>query len=166
MSGDRDGAQNGHALVLTVNGVPHTVEADRGVPLLTVLRDELHLTGSKYGCGEGQCGACTVLIAGEAMHACQLSVGEVGSRSVETIEGLSAKGVHSRLQQAFIEAGAFQCGVCTPGMVMAATALLRRNPHPSAHEIRLALNGNICRCGTYNRILKAVQRAAEASSNA
>ncbi len=152
--------------MLTINGTKHHVAADPSTPLLFVLREELQLTGAKPGCGEGQCGACTVLVGGEPVHACLTTVAQVGERPVETIEGLSNKPAFQRIQQAFLEAGAFQCGYCTPGMVVAVSALLRKNPHPSAPEIRSALEGNICRCGTYNRIVKAVQKAAEVSSNA
>ncbi len=129
--------------------------------LLSILRDELGLTGTKYGCGEGQCGACTVLVAGEPVRACQLSVEEVGARPVLTVEGLAPDTTLNPVQRAFAELGAFQCGFCTPGMVMTATALLRRNPAPSEAEIRSALETNVCRCGGYARILRAVERAAE-----
>jgi len=153
-------------MMLTINGSKREIRSDPATPLLFVLRDELHLTGAKAGCGEGQCSACTVLIGGEPVHACLTTVAQVGDRPVETIEGLNTSGELRRVQQAFMEAGAFQCGFCTPGMVMAATALLKKNPHPSVAQIREGLENNICRCGTYNRILKAVQKAAEATSNA
>lgn len=151
---------------LNVNGAPTTVAADPSTSLLSVLRDECHLTGAKYACGEGQCGACTVLVAGEAVRSCVTAVREVNQKSVQTIEGLS-NGAHLHpVQQAFLDASAFQCGFCTPGMIMAAVALLNRNPKPSAEEIRTELASNICRCGAYSRIVKAVHAAAQVSRNA
>ncbi|HEY7212827.1 MAG TPA: (2Fe-2S)-binding protein [Bryobacteraceae bacterium] len=147
-------------LKLTVNGAEHHIDAEHTTPLLIVLRDHLHLTGAKYGCGEGQCGACTVLLSGKQVRSCITPAGEVAGRPVETIEGLSQGATLHRIQQAFIEASAFQCGFCTPGMIMATAGLLRENAHPSGEEIRSALDGNICRCGTYSRIVKAVAKAA------
>jgi len=146
---------------LRVNGVDRSVALGPDRHLLYVLREELGLTGTKYGCGEGECGACTVLMDGVAVRACQTRVGEAVGRSVTTIEGLaSEKGPHP-VQQAFIDAGAFQCGFCTPGMVVATAALLARNPRPSEAEVRAALDSNLCRCGGYLRILDAIQRASQ-----
>ncbi len=145
---------------LSVNGVRRNVETDPERPLLWVLRNELDLTGVKYGCGEGQCGACTVLVGGVPRHSCQTSVGSVAGQEVTTIEGL-ADGEHLHpVQQAFIDCDAMQCGYCTPAMIVASVALLRATPAPSEAEIKRKLEGNVCRCGTYNRIVAAVQKAA------
>lgn len=139
---------------------------DRHVPvlpdrsLLGVLRNELGLTGAKYGCGEGQCGSCTVLVGGVPVHACQLSLREVGDAEVTTIEGLGRPGALNAVQRSFAEVGAYQCGYCTPGMVVRATALLRERPNPTREEIARALEGNLCRCCGYAKILEAVERAA------
>jgi aerobic-type carbon monoxide dehydrogenase small subunit (CoxS/CutS family) len=148
------------AIELTVNGRSYSVDTDPETSLLVVLRDHLGLTGSKYGCGEGQCGACTVLIGGYARRSCITQVGRVGGKPVTTIEGLEQNGKLHPVQKAFIEAGAFQCAYCTSGMIMTTVALLRTNPHPSDKEIAQFLEGNICRCGTYPRILQAVRLAA------
>ena len=146
---------------LTVNGRSCAIEADADISLLSVLRDQLDLTGSKYGCGEGQCGACTVLIDGSARRSCITPVGAVGQKQITTIEGL-AQGDHLHpLQQAFLEETAMQCAYCTSGMIMTAVSLLRSNPNPSAADISHALEGNICRCGTHPRIVAAIQRAAK-----
>jgi aerobic-type carbon monoxide dehydrogenase small subunit (CoxS/CutS family) len=145
---------------LVVNGKRHAVDADPETPLLWVLRDQLDLTGSKYGCGEGQCGACTVLIDGNPRRSCQTPVGKIGAKRITTIEGLERDGRLTALQQAFLEADAMQCGYCTSGMIVTASALLRTNPHPSPEEVAKYLQGNICRCGTYPRIVAAVRRAA------
>ncbi|MGP8072483.1 MAG: (2Fe-2S)-binding protein [Thermoplasmata archaeon] len=145
---------------LRVNGVDRPVSLDRDRSLLHVLREELGLTGTKYGCGEGECGACKVLVDGVAVRACQTPIGEVVGRSVTTIEGLAEGERLHPVQQAFLDAGAFQCGFCTPGMILTAVALLERNPHPNEAEIRTAMNGNLCRCGGYLRIVAAVQDAA------
>jgi nicotinate dehydrogenase subunit A len=131
--------------------------------LLTVLREELDLTGTKYGCGEGECGACTVLVDGAVRRSCQVTLAEVAGRTVTTVEGLAADGRLTAVQRAFLAVGAYQCGYCTPGMVVAASALLARNPHPSRDEIADALEPNVCRCGGYLRILAAVERAASRS---
>ncbi len=139
--------------VLQVNDAP-----DRS--LLSVLRDELDLTGAKYGCGEGQCGACTVLIDGVAARSCITPVTTVGSRAITTIEGLEQNGRLHPLQQAFLDADALQCGYCTPGMILSGAALLKRNPDPAPADIVRAMNGNVCRCGTYPRIIEAVRLAA------
>jgi isoquinoline 1-oxidoreductase alpha subunit len=149
-------------LELRVNGERRTVHATPDRSLLSVLRDDLDLTGAKYGCGEGQCGACTVLVDGQPVFACITPiVGAIG-RAVETVEGLAAGGQLHPLQQAFIDTTAMQCGYCTPGMVMSALALLRRNPAPSDDEIARHMQGNICRCGSYPRIVAAIRQAAGA----
>ncbi|HBO89275.1 MAG TPA: hypothetical protein DD460_00895, partial [Acidobacteria bacterium] len=129
--------------------------------LLDVLRQEVKLTGTKYGCGEGNCGACTVLIDGEPMRSCITSVGSVTGREVTTVEGLAENGHLNLVQKAFVENSAFQCGYCTPGFVISATALLSKNSAPDISEIKSALSGHICRCGAYVRILKAVQQASD-----
>ncbi|MDE3200965.1 MAG: (2Fe-2S)-binding protein [Acidobacteriota bacterium] len=146
--------------VLHVNGGQFHVNAPADESLLWVLRNRLNLTGTKYGCGEGQCGACTVLLNGEAVHSCQISVGTAAPADIVTIEGLEENGKLSAVQQAFVNEGAMQCGYCTSGMVVRATALLKDNPQPSHEAILTAMNGNICRCGTYPRILAAIERAA------
>jgi aerobic-type carbon monoxide dehydrogenase small subunit (CoxS/CutS family) len=148
-------------LRLTVNGEVRTVPRRPERPLLALLRDELGLTGTKYGCGEGECGSCTVLVDGEPRRACQVPVGELAGREVTTVEGLAVGGRLTPLQRAFAELGAFQCGYCTPGMIVRATALLRSRPTPSRDEIVEALDGNLCRCCGYPRILRAIERAAE-----
>jgi aerobic-type carbon monoxide dehydrogenase small subunit (CoxS/CutS family) len=144
---------------LTVNGVSHTVRSDSGRPLLEILRDELDLTGTKYGCGEGQCGACTVLLDGVPFRSCQTPLRIAQGKQITTIEGLAVNGHLHPLQEAFIQADAMQCGYCTPGMILSASALLRKNPNPSDTEILRAMEGNICRCGTYPRILTAIRLA-------
>ncbi len=146
---------------LDVNGVRHPVDAEGNQSLLSVLRDRLDLTGTKYGCGEGQCGACTVLLDGEAVHSCVTPVSAAATRKITTIEGLERNGKLHPLQEAFLETGAMQCGYCTPGMILSGAALLRKNPNPSETEIRRAMQGNICRCGTYPRIIEAVRMAAK-----
>ena len=145
---------------LKVNGAARSVDADPERSLLSVLRDDLQLTGSKYGCGEGKCGACTVLIDGLAAHSCTARVGAVAGRTITTIEGLEDGGKLHPLQQAFLDLGAFQCAYCTPGMIMAGVGLLARHPDPSESEIVEVMQGNICRCGTYPRIVAAIRRAA------
>jgi aerobic-type carbon monoxide dehydrogenase small subunit (CoxS/CutS family) len=145
---------------LIVNGTRRRLEADPQRSLLTVLREDLDLTGAKYGCGEGQCGACTVLIDGQATRSCLTKLGALAGKSVTTIEGLETGGQLHPLQQAFLDAGAMQCGYCTAGMIVAGASLLRRNPDPEEPEIRRALEGNVCRCGTYTRIVAAVRAAA------
>lgn len=149
---------------LNVNGKDLHVNADPEETLLSVLRNRLQLTGTKYGCGEGECGACTVLLNGAVQRSCGKKVGEVGTARVVTIEGIERDGVLSPLQQAFLEEGALQCGYCTPGMILAATALLREHPHPSDEQIIEHMNGNICRCGGYPRIVAAIQRASHSSA--
>ena len=146
---------------LTVNGTRRPIDADADTSLLTVLRDQLSLTGSRYGCGEGQCGACTVLIDGLPRRSCITKVGTVGDKQITTIEGLGQGGKLHSLQQAFLDAGAMQCAYCTSGMIMSASALLRSNPNPSVPEIVRFMEGNVCRCGTYLRIVAAIQQAAK-----
>ena len=146
---------------LRVNGHVRSIPGGSERSLLAVLRDELGLTGTKYGCGEGQCGSCTVLVDGAPVRSCQIPVGEIGEREVTTVEGLAIDGILNPVQAAFAELGAFQCGFCIPGMIVSATALLRNNPSPSEIEIRTALEGNLCRCCGYARILRAVERASE-----
>ena len=149
------------SIELLVNGKTHTVDVYPDTLLLWVLRDDLDLTGTKYGCGEGQCGACTVLIAGVPRRSCQTQVGSVVGKPITTIEGLAQDGRLTALQNAFIEKDAMQCAYCTSGFLVTSTALLRTNPHPSAQEVAQFLQGNICRCGTHTRIIAAVRRAAE-----
>jgi len=146
---------------LVVNGVAHDVSLEPGKSLLYVLREELGLTGAKYGCAEGQCGACTVLVAGSPVRACVTDPEDVIGRSVTTVEGLAPDGELHPVQRAFAELGAMQCGYCTPGMILGTVALLATNPDPGEPEIKIALEGNICRCCTYPRIVRAVRRAAE-----
>jgi len=146
---------------LEVNGKKYPVQYDPETPLLYVLHDELGLTGSKYGCGEGQCGACTVLIGGAPRRSCQIAVSAAAGKPITTIEGLETDGRLHPVQQAFLDAGAFQCAYCTPGMIVSSVALLQSNPNPSAADIAQFLQGNICRCGTQPRIVDAVQRAAK-----
>ena len=149
------------ALELNVNGRACHVETDSTSDLLGVLRDELGLTGTKYGCGEGQCGACTVLLDGRAVRSCSTPVSAAVGKRLTTIEGLARDGRLHPVQQAFLDEGAMQCGYCIPGMVMSSVALLGRAPRPSREEILDAMNGNVCRCGTYARIVAAIERAAE-----
>jgi len=147
---------------LAINDKSYSVETDPQTNLLTVLREYLDLTGSKYGCGEGQCGACTVLIDGKAQRSCITRVGSVSGKQITTIEGL-AKGEHLHpVQQAFLEEGAMQCAYCTSGMIMSAVALLQKNAEPDEKAIIDFMDGNICRCGTYSRIVRAIQKAAKA----
>lgn len=145
---------------LTVNGLDRTVDVDPDMPLLWVLRDVLGLTGTKYGCGEGVCGTCTVLLDGIATRSCLTPVSAAAGSEVLTIEGLSENGDHP-LQRAWIEEDAGECGYCQPGQIMTALALLKRNPNPTDKEINQIMSGNLCRCGTYNRIRRAIHRAAE-----
>lgn len=148
------------AIELAINGRSYTVDADPQTSLLTVLRENLDLIGTKYGCGEGQCGACTVLIDGRALRSCVTRVGTVAKKQITTIEGLAKDENLHPVQQAFLDEGAMQCGYCTPGMIMSAVSLLNRNHHPTQAEIVGSMDGNICRCGTYSRIISAVQKAA------
>jgi len=147
------------AITLTINGVAHQVDVGSDEMLLSVLRNRLGLTGTKYGCGEGQCGACTVLLDGNPTRSCIMPAAAAAAKKVTTIEGLSRNGQLHQLQQAFLEEEAFQCGYCTPGMIMSATALLNSNSRPTDEEIIEHMNGNICRCGTYPRIMAAIHRA-------
>src|SRR5499427_2652117 len=149
------------AIDLKVNGVSSSVPAEPDTPLLYVLRNDLELNGAKFGCGLAQCGACTVLIDGKAVRSCVTPLSAVGTAEVTTIEGLGTIDRPHPLQQAFIAEQAAQCGYCINGMIMAAKELLDRNPHPSEGDVRTALAGNLCRCGTHNRIIRAVLRAAE-----
>ena len=148
-------------LVLNINGANLHVNAPPGESLLSVLRNRLNLTGTKYGCGEGQCGACTVLLDGRAVRSCLTPASVAADAKITTIEGLEQNGTLSPVQQAFLDEGAFQCGYCTSGMVISATSLLRITPSPAEEEIVRHMNGNICRCGTYPRILDAVKRASQ-----
>jgi aerobic-type carbon monoxide dehydrogenase small subunit (CoxS/CutS family) len=145
---------------LTVNGAKLQVSAPADETLLSVLRNRLALTGTKYGCGEGECGACTVLLDGHAVKSCQTLIADAADAKITTIEGLEQNGQLTPVQQAFLDAGAFQCAYCTSGMIMRATALLRATPAPTEAQIVSGMNGNICRCGTYPRIVDAVQRAS------
>ena len=144
---------------LVVNQKHYRLEVHPDRMLLWVLRDDLGLTGSKYGCGEGQCGACTVLINGASARSCITRAIDVEGKQITTIEGLAQNGALHPLQEAFIQADAMQCGYCTPGMIISSAALLRKNPHPTEVEIQHAMEGNVCRCGTYPRIVAAVQMA-------
>jgi len=146
---------------LEVNGKRYSVNYPPDTPLLYVLRDELGLTGSKYGCGEGQCGACTVLIAGAPRRSCQIAVSAAAAKPITTIEGLEKDGRLHPVQQAFLDAGAFQCAYCTPGMIMSSVGLLQSNTNPNEAEVVQFLQGNICRCGTHPRIIDAVRQAAK-----
>jgi nicotinate dehydrogenase subunit A len=143
-----------------VNGQAHTVTAEPDTPLLYILRNDLKLNGPHFGCGDEQCGACMVLVGAKAVRSCYLPLAEVGQAAVTTLEGLSVDGELHPVQQAFLEQQSAQCGYCSNGMIMSAAALLWRVPHPSEAQVREALDGNLCRCGTHPRILRAVQRAA------
>ncbi|MGE5519507.1 MAG: (2Fe-2S)-binding protein [Candidatus Dadabacteria bacterium] len=147
-------------MILNVNGVKHEVSVDPDVELLTVLRDNLDLTGTKYGCGEGACGACTVLINGKPVRSCITPVSSLAGKEITTIEGLEKEGVLHPVQEAFLKADAFQCSYCASGMIMSAVALLKTNPSPSQEAIIQSMNGNICRCGTYPNIIKAIKLAS------
>ncbi|HEX5175839.1 MAG TPA: (2Fe-2S)-binding protein [Chthoniobacteraceae bacterium] len=151
---------------LHVNGRNVATDADPERPLLSVLRDDLSLTGCKYGCGEGQCGACTVLVDGAPKRSCIAPVGTIGAAKITTVEALAPNGKLHPVQQAFLKVDALQCGYCTPGMVMASVALLREKPNPSHDDIVKALDGQICRCGAYTRIIAAVKEAAGVLRNA
>jgi aerobic-type carbon monoxide dehydrogenase small subunit (CoxS/CutS family) len=147
-------------MVLNVNGEKHEITVEPDVALLTVLRDHLDLTGSKYGCGEGACGACTVLINGNTTRSCITPVSSVADKEITTIEGLEKNGKLAAVQQAFMTTDVFQCSYCASGMIMAAAALLKKNPAPSEEAIVKAMNGNICRCGTHPYIIKAIKLAS------
>jgi aerobic-type carbon monoxide dehydrogenase small subunit (CoxS/CutS family) len=146
---------------LLINGVKRRLDANAERSLLSVLRDDLDLTGCKYGCGEGRCGACTVLVDGKATRSCVLPAASAEGKAITTIESLAKDGRLHPLQEAFIQCGAMQCGYCTPGMIVSALGLLRENANPSREDICRGLEGNICRCGTYSRIVVAVQQAAQ-----
>ncbi len=148
-----------HQITIAVNGQEHRLTVESHRTLLQVLRDELGLTGTKDGCGEGDCGACTVLLDGQPVNSCLVLAPQADGHQIVTVEGLRLDGPHP-LQQAFVEEGAVQCGFCTPGLLMAAKALLDRNPHPSEEEIKRALSGNLCRCTGYVKVIKAVLKAA------
>lgn len=150
-------------LDLIINGQKCSIHSDPDTPLLAVLRDDLGLTGSKYGCGEGQCGACTVLLDSVPRRSCITPLSAAAGKSITTIEGLEQSGQLHPVQQAFLDAEAFQCAYCTSGMIMSSVALLRQNPNPTPEEITQSLQGNICRCGVYPRVITAVQTAAKAT---
>ncbi len=150
------------SLTINVNGAQHVVHADADTPLLYVLRNDVKLKGARFGCGLGQCGACTVIVDGKAVQSCDVPVSSVVGKTVTTIEGISSKGRLHPLQKAFIDEQAAQCGYCVSGIIMAAKALLDANPRASDAEVRQALARNLCRCGTHQRILRAIRRAAEA----
>jgi nicotinate dehydrogenase subunit A len=148
-------------MTLVVNGVPHQLDIDPSTPLLYALRNQLGLHGAKYGCGLGQCGACTVIVGDQPVFSCLLAVAAVGTRAVRTIEGLGSAENPSKLQQAFIDKQAAQCGYCIAGMVMRAQALLERVPSPTDEQIRTHMEPNLCRCGTHTRILAAIRDARQ-----
>jgi carbon-monoxide dehydrogenase small subunit len=149
-----------HSATLTVNGIPYPVELDGGTSLLVAVRDVIGLTGSKEGCDDSECGACMMLLDGKPVNSCSYLALQADGRDVTTVEGLSDGDELSPLQRAFLEEGGVQCGFCTPGMLISATALLRANAHPTEEEIRLVLGGNLCRCTGYAGIIRAVQKAA------
>jgi len=159
--GQLDASRNAAAKTILVNGKKYAVTSEPEVPLLFVLRDEIGLTGTKYGCGEGQCGACTVILDGVARRSCLTPLADAVGKSITTIEGLERDGNLHPVQAAFIEADAFQCAYCTSGMIMSSVALLEKNPNPSEAEIVAGLQGNICRCGAHPRIVGAVRIAAK-----
>jgi aerobic-type carbon monoxide dehydrogenase small subunit (CoxS/CutS family) len=148
---------------INVNGKKLRINVDSQVPLLYVLRDDLNMTGTKYGCGESKCGACTVLVDAQTMRSCVTPVGRVSGKEVTTIEGLEKDGKLNPLQEAFLKADALQCGYCTSGMIMAASALLKKNPKPTRPEIVKHMDANVCRCGTYDRIVNAIEIASGTS---
>lgn len=148
--------------VLNVNGEQHTVNLDADTPILWVLRDHLKLVGTKYGCGMAQCGACTIHLDGTAIRSCSIPISAIGDKEITTIEGLSENGDHP-VQKAWIDHDVAQCGYCQAGQIMTASAFLKNNPNPSKSEISSAMNGNLCRCGTYTRINQAIQAAAKNS---
>jgi len=148
------------ALTLLVNGKEYTADVAPEETLLNVLRDRLELTGTKYGCGEGQCGACTVLLDGSAVRSCRMQVSAAAGKKITTIEGLAHGETLHPVQRAFLQAEAFQCGYCTPGMILSAVALLEHTPEPTEKQIVRYMEGNVCRCGTYERIIQAVRWAA------
>jgi aerobic carbon-monoxide dehydrogenase small subunit len=147
-------------ILLTVNGKQHSVTTDPQRPLLDVLREDLGLTGTKYGCGEGRCGSCTVLVDGKRTHSCQTPVADVSGKAITTIEGLAKNGALHPVQEAFLAEGAMQCGYCTAGMIMTTAALLESKPQASDEEVLDWMNGNLCRCNGYPKILRAIRRAS------
>jgi carbon-monoxide dehydrogenase small subunit len=147
-------------VTLTVNGIERTITTNPARPLLDVLREELHLTGAKYGCGEGRCGACTVLMDGRRTLSCVTPVSMADKKTITTIEGLADGDSLHPVQQAFLDEGAIQCGYCTPGMILSTVALLNNNPQPTDEQIAEWMNGNLCRCNGYTKILNAIRRAA------
>ncbi len=149
-----------HTISLIINGTEEQLQVPSNMTLLHVLRDKLGFTGTKNGCEAGECGACTVLVDGEPMNSCLVLAVELNGREITTVEGLAEDGKLTPLQQAFVDLNAVQCGYCTPGMLMSATALLRRNPHPSETDIQEALIGNLCRCTGYQRIIDAILKAS------
>ncbi|SDM16229.1 (2Fe-2S)-binding protein [Kriegella aquimaris] len=151
------------SFTLNINGTKQEVDLDPTTPMLWVLRDHIKLVGTKYGCGIAQCGACTIHLDGNAVRSCQLPVSSIGDKEITTIEGLSENGNHP-VQKAWLEIDVPQCGYCQAGQIMTASALLKQNPNPSDTEIETAMNGNICRCGTYTRIKKAVKIAANSAN--
>jgi len=151
---------------LHVNGSRRALDADADRTLLSVLRDDLDLTGCKYGCGEGRCGACTVLIDGKAIRSCNTPVAKAQDKKIQTIEGVADGDKLHPLQEAFLEVGALQCGYCTPGMLMSALALLQKNADPTRDDVISGMSGNVCRCGVYGRIVSAVLKAAKAMKEA
>jgi len=150
-------------LNITVNGISHTLRIDPNLRLLDLLREELHLTGTKEGCGIGECGACTVILDGRAVNSCLILAGQCEGREITTIEGVTPEDDLSPLQQSFLDNGAVQCGFCTPGMILSATALLNHNSTPTEAEIREAISGNLCRCTGYTQIVEAIQAVADGS---
>jgi nicotinate dehydrogenase subunit A len=152
------------AVTLTINGTQKTLDVESDTPLLYALRDDLALHGAKFGCGLGQCGACTVIVDGQAVRSCSIEVAKLAGKNVTTLEGLGSSAKPHPIQKAFIDEGAAQCGYCINGMIMTSKALLDRTPNPSDAQIRKALAGNLCRCGTHPRIVRAVKRAAAALS--
>jgi len=152
------------SLVIHVNGAAHTVAADPETPLLYVLRNDLKLKGSRFGCGQGLCGACMVIVDGKAVQSCDVPVSAVAGKSITTIEGIGTPDRPHPLQRAFVAEQAAQCGYCVSGIIMTAKALLDVNPHPGEDEIRAALAGNLCRCGTHTRMLRAIRSAVEGAS--
>jgi aerobic-type carbon monoxide dehydrogenase small subunit (CoxS/CutS family) len=149
------------SIAFTVNGKPAHVTTDRERPLLDVLREELHLLGTRFGCGQGDCGACSILIAGKRAFSCQTSIGDLQGKEVTTIEGLANGDKLHPVQQAFLTEGAYQCGYCTSGMIIAAVSLLNEKPHPTDDDIRAGMNGNLCRCCGHAKIVTAISRAAK-----
>jgi nicotinate dehydrogenase subunit A len=152
------------AVTLSINGTTQTLDVEPDTPLLYVLRDDLALHGAKFGCGLAQCGACTVIVDGQAQRSCSIRVSQLAGKKITTLEGLGSSAKPHPIQAAFIEEGAAQCGYCINGMIMTSKALLDRTPNPSERQIRQALAGNLCRCGTHPRIVRAVKRAAAAMS--